>query len=244
MSYRAPVADMIATMRHVAGLDRLLADGLAPELEGGVTEAVLEEAAKFAGDVLAPLNRVGDKHGSTLKDGAVTTPPGWKEAYHAWAQAGWNALPGPEAYGGQGLPNLLQAACTEMWNSVGLRLRARPAADGRRDRGGACPWLGASQADLSRQARLGRVDGHDEPDRAAGGLRSQRAPHAGRAGRRRHLPHHRPEDLHHLWRARSDREHHPSRAGAPARCAGRDARHLALPGAEIPGQPGRHARRP
>ncbi|MDX3806453.1 acyl-CoA dehydrogenase [Bosea thiooxidans] len=126
MSYRAPVSDMLATMRHVAGLDRLIAEGLAPELEGGMEEAVLEEAAKFAADVIAPLNRVGDANGSKLKDGAVTTPPGWKEAYKAWAEAGWNALPAPEAYGGQGLPTLLQAACTEMWNSAAFAFALGP----------------------------------------------------------------------------------------------------------------------
>jgi acyl-CoA dehydrogenase len=126
MSYRAPVEDIIATLRHVAGLDGLIAEGLAPELEGGLAEAVLEEAAKFAGDVIAPLNRVGDTHGSTLKDGVVTTPPGWKEAYKAWAEAGWNALPGPETYGGQALPTLLQSACTEMWNSASLAFALGP----------------------------------------------------------------------------------------------------------------------
>jgi hypothetical protein len=126
MSYRAPVSDMLATMRHVAGLDRLIADGLAPELEGGVTEGVLGEAAKFAADVIAPLNRVGDAYGSKLKDGAVTTPPGWKEAYKAWAEAGWNALPAPEAYGGQGLPSLLQSACIEMWNSAAFAFAIGP----------------------------------------------------------------------------------------------------------------------
>lgn len=126
MSYRAPVEDILATMRHVAGLDRLIADGLAPELEGDMTQAVLDEAARFAGDVLAPLNRVGDKYGSVLKDGAVTTPPGWKEAYTAWAQAGWNALPAPEENGGQGLPALLQSACTEMWNSAAFAFALGP----------------------------------------------------------------------------------------------------------------------
>ncbi|MGX5732689.1 acyl-CoA dehydrogenase [Bosea thiooxidans] len=126
MSYRAPVSDMLATMRHVAGLDRLITDGLAPELEGGVAEAVLEEAAKFAADVIAPLNRVGDTQGSKLKDGAITTPPGWKEAYSAWAEAGWNALPAPEAYGGQGLPTLLQSACIEMWNSAAFAFALGP----------------------------------------------------------------------------------------------------------------------
>jgi alkylation response protein AidB-like acyl-CoA dehydrogenase len=117
---------MLATMRHVAGLDRLIADGLAPELEGGVAEAVLDEAAKFATDVIAPLNRVGDLNGSKLKDGAVTTPPGWKEAYKAWAEAGWNSLPAPEAYGGQGLPTLLQSACIEMWNSAAFAFALGP----------------------------------------------------------------------------------------------------------------------
>ena len=126
MSYRAPVSDMLSTMRHVAGLDRLIADGLVPELEGGVAEAVLEEAAKFAADVIAPLNRVGDLNGSKLKDGAVTTPPGWKEVYTAWSEAGWNALPAPEAYGGQGLPTLLQSACIEMWNSAAFAFALGP----------------------------------------------------------------------------------------------------------------------
>jgi acyl-CoA dehydrogenase len=126
MSYRAPVEDILATMRHVAGLDALISEGLAPELADGVTEAVLEEAAKFAGDVLAPLNVVGDRVGSKLKDGTVVTPPGWKEAYHAWAQGGWNALPGPEAYGGQALPTLVQSACTEMWNSAAFAFALGP----------------------------------------------------------------------------------------------------------------------
>ncbi|HEY5796380.1 MAG TPA: acyl-CoA dehydrogenase [Bosea sp. (in: a-proteobacteria)] len=126
MSYRAPVEDILATMRHVAGLDRLIADGLAPELDGDMTLAVLDEAAKFATDVIAPLNRIGDQHGSTLKDGAVTTPPGWKEAYTAWAQGGWNALPAPEEHGGQGLPALLQSACTEMWNSAAFAFALGP----------------------------------------------------------------------------------------------------------------------
>jgi alkylation response protein AidB-like acyl-CoA dehydrogenase len=126
MSYRAPVDDILATMRHVAGLDALITDGLAPELEGGVAEAVLDEAAKFANDVIAPLNRVGDKHGASLKDGVVTSPPGWKEAYAAWTGAGWNGLAAPESHGGQGLPTLLQSGCTEMWNSAALAFALGP----------------------------------------------------------------------------------------------------------------------
>ena len=53
---------------------------------------MLEEAGKFATEVIAPLNAVGDRHGTPLKDGTVTMPPGWKDAYRAWAAAGWNAV--------------------------------------------------------------------------------------------------------------------------------------------------------
>ena len=112
MSYRAPVADMLFTMRHVAGLDQGIASGLYADLADGVTEAVLEEAGKFASDVLAPLNRVGDEHGITLEAGKVTTAPGWPDAYKRWTAAGWNAVSGSEAFGGQGLPLAINAACT------------------------------------------------------------------------------------------------------------------------------------
>ena len=126
MTYRAPVADILTTLRDVAGLDKMVADGLAPDLEGGMAEAVLEEAGRFANDRLAPLNWIGDQSGSKLKDGVITTPPGWKEAYRDWAEAGWNGLPGPVDYGGQGLPMLVQAACIEMWNSANMAFALGP----------------------------------------------------------------------------------------------------------------------
>ena len=152
MSYRAPVEDILATMRHVAGLDALIEGGLTPELADGLTEAVLEEAAKFAGDVLAPLNMVGDRHGSALKDGVVVTPPGWKEAYHAWAEGGWNALPAPEAYGGQGLPTLVQSACTEMWNSAAFAFALGPLLTV-----GAIEALNAHGSDYLKETYLARL---------------------------------------------------------------------------------------
>src|SRR5918997_5096844 len=120
MTYRAPVGDMLHAMRHVAVLDRALAEGLYGDLSLDLVETILEEAAKFAGDVLAPLNRVGDAHGAHLRDGRVVMPPGFKQAYEAWTEAGWNAVPGPPEFGGQGLPILLNAACIEMWNAACL----------------------------------------------------------------------------------------------------------------------------
>jgi acyl-CoA dehydrogenase len=126
MSYRAPVAEMSFTMRHVAGLDAAINDGLHPDLSPDLVDQILDEAAKFAGDVLAPLNRVGDAQGARLENRVVTTPDGWAQAYHAWAGAGWNALPGPVDYGGQGLPILLNSACVEMWNSACVSFSLAP----------------------------------------------------------------------------------------------------------------------
>ena len=126
MTYRAPVPDIVFTMRHVAGLDRAVADGVYGDLSTDLAETILEEAGRFANDVIAPLNREGDKYGATLKDGAVTTAPGWKQAYKAWTEAGWNALPGPVDFGGQGLPTLLNSACVEMWNAASMAFGIGP----------------------------------------------------------------------------------------------------------------------
>jgi butyryl-CoA dehydrogenase len=126
MVYRAPVPDIVFTMRHAAGFDRALADGLYEDLTADLATTILEEAGRFANDVIAPLNREGDTAGVTLKDGAVTTAPGWKEAYGAWTEAGWNALPGPVNFGGQGLPVLLNSACVEMWNSASMAFGIGP----------------------------------------------------------------------------------------------------------------------
>jgi butyryl-CoA dehydrogenase len=127
MPYRAPVAEMLFTMRHVAGLDGALANGVYGEdLSLDLVESVLDEAGRFAADVIAPLNRVGDRHGTPLTDGRITMPPGWKEAYTAWTAAGWNALPGPVEYGGQGLPTLVSAPCIEMWNAAAMSFGLGP----------------------------------------------------------------------------------------------------------------------
>src|SRR5687768_2817849 len=126
MTYRAPVADIAFTLKHSAGLDRAIADGIYGELDIATIDAVLEEAGRFASDVIAPLNSVGDKHGTPFRDGKVTTPPGWKEAYTSWAAAGWNGLASPDDFGGQGLPQAVNAACIEMWNSASMAFGIGP----------------------------------------------------------------------------------------------------------------------
>jgi acyl-CoA dehydrogenase len=126
MTYAAPVKDIAFIMRHVAGLARGQADGLYADLDDSTAEAILEEAAKFAEQRLAPLNWPGDRAGAKLEDGGVKTAPGWKEAYTDWAASGWLALPAQEAFGGQGLPILLNSACTEIWNAANLAFALNP----------------------------------------------------------------------------------------------------------------------
>jgi acyl-CoA dehydrogenase len=126
MTYRAPVNEMLFMMRHVGELDRAIEDGIYPDLSIDDVESILQEAARFSGEVLAPINRPGDRHGAQLRDGVVTTATGFKEAYQAWAGAGWNALAAPAEYGGQGLPVLLNAGCSEMWNGACLAFGVAP----------------------------------------------------------------------------------------------------------------------
>ena len=123
MTYRAPVADIAFTLNHGAGHAPMTLGG---DLTADDVDAVLQEAGRFATDVLAPLNAIGDRSGTPIKDGAVNMPPGWKEAYRAWAGAGWNAVSAPAAWGGQELPRALNAACIEMWNSASMAFGIGP----------------------------------------------------------------------------------------------------------------------
>src|ERR1700693_4205793 len=91
-----------------------------------VVEAVLAEAGRLAGEVIAPLNRVGDEYGTPFKDGVVTTAPGWKEAYTTWRPGCWNGLAAPAEWGGQALPQSINIACIEMWNSAAMAFAVGP----------------------------------------------------------------------------------------------------------------------
>jgi butyryl-CoA dehydrogenase len=89
-------------------------------------EAVISEAGRFAAEVLAPLNRVGDSKGVTYANGTVTTSPGWREAYRKWCDAGWSSVNGPESFGGQDLPMVMSVACTELWSAANLAFAVGP----------------------------------------------------------------------------------------------------------------------
>jgi alkylation response protein AidB-like acyl-CoA dehydrogenase len=118
-TYRAPLRDMQFVLRELAGVEEI---AKLPGYEDttDVLDAILEEAATFASEVLSPLNQSGDKEGCTWNDGVVTTPKGFKEAYKSFAKAGWIGLPVPPEFGGQGLPQLMLGPTLEMWNAANI----------------------------------------------------------------------------------------------------------------------------
>ena len=126
MSYLAPVKDMMFNIQHLAGIERIA--GLPGFEDAGLdtAQAVLEESARFCGEVLAPLNWEGDRNPSSLKDGVVTSTPGFKEAFKQFTDAGWQGLQHPTDFGGQGLPKTIGAACGEMVNSANLSFALCP----------------------------------------------------------------------------------------------------------------------
>jgi acyl-CoA dehydrogenase len=120
MTYRAPINDMLLALNHGAGLQAAVKAGYYGDFDSDIAAAVLEEAGRFATDVLAPLNRIGDQNGVKLENDQVTTAPGWPDAYRRWTEAGWNAVSGSEAFGGQGLPLAINAVCTEIWSASNM----------------------------------------------------------------------------------------------------------------------------
>ncbi len=126
MSYRAPVADMLFVMKELAGIDAVAALPGFEDAGYDTAAAVLDECAKLNQDVIAPLNAVGDKQPSSWAEGVVTTTPGFKQAFSQFAAGGWQGLPHPVEFGGQGLPKLIHAACTEMVHSANLSLALCP----------------------------------------------------------------------------------------------------------------------
>lgn len=124
--YRAPVNEMRFVMDELAGFKELSQIPGFEEATPDLADAILEEAAKIAGEVLSPLNRVGDKEGCKLTANGVTTPAGWKAAYDQYREAGWNGITCPEAFGGQGLPDTLGIAVKEMVCSANMAFSLGP----------------------------------------------------------------------------------------------------------------------
>ena len=118
-TYQAPLRDMQFVLRELTPIEEIAKlPGYEDTLD--VVDSILEEANSFASGVLDPVNHSADKEGCTWKDGEVTTPKGFKEAYKKFADAGWIGLPVSAEYGGQGLPSLLLGPTLEMWNGANI----------------------------------------------------------------------------------------------------------------------------
>jgi alkylation response protein AidB-like acyl-CoA dehydrogenase len=120
MTYRAPVADILFSLEHVAGFAAAIEQGRFGDLDLATAQAVIGEAGKFATEAIAPLDVVGDREGARLANGVVVTPPGFREAYRRWAEAGWAGVTAKPEYGGMGLPHAVAAACNEMWSGASM----------------------------------------------------------------------------------------------------------------------------
>ncbi|GAB3286884.1 acyl-CoA dehydrogenase [Parahaliea aestuarii] len=127
--YRAPLDDMTFLIDELLDAGSRLGNlpayaelGVGPEL----TTALLDEAAKLAGDVISPLRRVGDEHPATCADGVVSISPGYAEALQQLGEGGWFGIAADPNYGGQGLPELYSTAAFEMWNSADMAFALQP----------------------------------------------------------------------------------------------------------------------
>ena len=126
MSYVAPLKDMLFVMNELAGLAEVNALPGCEDATPETVEAVLEENAKFTGEVVAPLNWAGDQAPSYWKEGQVFTTKGFKEAFKMFGEAGWQGVQYPTEFGGQGLPKLVATPCVEMLNSASISFALCP----------------------------------------------------------------------------------------------------------------------
>ncbi|KVX71307.1 acyl-CoA dehydrogenase [Burkholderia stagnalis] len=117
---------MLFVLKELAGIDAVAQLPGFEDAGFDTAQAVLDESAKFCGEVLAPLNVEGDRNPSSLKDGVVTATPGFKEAFRQFVEGGWQGLQHPAEYDGQGLPKLIATPCIEMLNASNLSFALCP----------------------------------------------------------------------------------------------------------------------
>ncbi|WP_296721766.1 acyl-CoA dehydrogenase [Erythrobacter sp.] len=124
--YTPPTADQLLAIRVNAGIEELAQSERFAHAEPDLVEAIVEGVGAFAAGEFAPLNRVGDLEGARLENGVVRLPDGFREAYHAYVEQGWNAIASPEAFGGQGLPFTLSCNVLENLGAANMAFTLLP----------------------------------------------------------------------------------------------------------------------
>lgn len=235
-AYQAPLAEMQFVMNELAGLNQIAKLPGFVEATPDTVTAILEEAAKFATNVLDPLNGPGDREGAKrMPDGSVKTPAGFKDAYWKFVKNGWNGLTKSEQYGGQGLPQLVATAVEEMWHASNMAFDL-------------CPLLTQGAIEAIELRGSDKLKATYLPKMVEGswtGTMNLTEPQAGSdlaAVRTRAVPQGTTrtnclgKNLHHVWRARLHRQHHPPRARTHAGCAGGCKGNFSVRRAQVPGQ--------
>lgn len=120
LDYKAPTKDIRFALSHFYNAEKMAKIDAYAEYDPDFAEAIIEEAAKFAQGVLAPLNQSGDREGCRIENGQVYTPSGWKDAYDQFCEMGWMGLSMSDHYGGQDLPDYIASAVAEMWSSANM----------------------------------------------------------------------------------------------------------------------------
>jgi alkylation response protein AidB-like acyl-CoA dehydrogenase len=152
MAYKAPVRDLTYILHDVLEVERYANHFGDVDLSRDLIDQVVEEGGKFADEVIAPINRAGDQEGCTIKDGVVTTPKGWKEAYRQMVEAGWTSLSFSPEYGGQGLPAIVAMAVGQFTAGASAAFSMYPGLTG-----GAFHGIEASASDEIKQKYLPKM---------------------------------------------------------------------------------------
>jgi 3-(methylthio)propanoyl-CoA dehydrogenase len=150
--YRAPLQQMRFTIDHLADFNDVAALQAYSGVDAETAEAVLEEAGKFAGAVLAPINWIGDRQGVQVVDRAVQVPAEFSAAYVKFREGGWSGIAASPDFGGQGLPKTVSIACDEMWSAANVAFALCPELSQ-----GAILALDRHGSDELKQKYLGRL---------------------------------------------------------------------------------------
>lgn len=152
MAYKAPVRDLSFVLHDVLEVERYANHFADADLSRDLIDQIVAEGGKFAEEVIAPINRPGDQEGCHIEGDVVTTPKGWKEAYHQMVEAGWTSLSFGTEYGGQGLPAIVSMAVGQFTAAASAAFSMYPGLTA-----GAYHGIEASASDELKQIYLPRM---------------------------------------------------------------------------------------